>query len=223
MYTLYYSPGACSMAPHIVLEEIGKPFHAEHTSAFGGKVTNTDAFARINPKRRVPVLHPVEGRMGGAPDALTEANAILLYLARTNPELNMLPQDPAREARCIEWLNWLSSAVHAISYGQLWRPQRYVGDERDFPAVVAKGHINVREQYAYIEDLLADGRRWAEPGGYSIVDPFLLVLYHWGERIELAMTRDYPAWTDLSRRLLDRPAVQRVLAREGISILASNA
>lgn len=220
MFTLYYSPGACSMAPHIVLEEIGAPFRAEHISAFGGKETNTETYGRINPKRRVPVLHPVPGRMGGAPDALTEASAILLYLARTHPALKMLPDDPAGEARCLEWLNWLSSAVHAISYGQLWRPQRYVEHERDFPAVVAKGHANVRDQYAYIESLLADGRDWAVPSGYSIVDPYLLVFYHWGERIELAMGTDYPAWTRLTARLLQRPAVQRVLAREGIPIMA---
>lgn len=219
MYTLYYSPGACSMAPHIVLEEIWAPFQAEYTSAFGGKMTNTEIFGRINPKRRVPVLYPVPGRMGGASDALTEANAILLYLARTHPELKMLPGNPAGEARCLEWLNWLSSAVHAISFGQLWRPQRYVHDEKDFPIVMAKGQSNVREQYAYIESLLSDGREWAEPNGYSIVDPYLLVFYHLGERIELAMRKDYPAWTNLAERLLQRSAVQRVLRKEEISIL----
>jgi len=219
MYTLYYSPGACSMAPHIVLEEIGIPFQVAHTSAFGGKDTDTEAFGRINPKRRVPVLHPVPGRMGGTSDALTEASAILFHLARSHPEVSMLPTDPAGQARCLEWMSWLSSAVHGISYGQLWRPQRYVEDAALFPAVIAKGRVNVREQYAYIESLLADGRDWALPGGYSIVDPYLLVFYYWGERIELPMASDYPAWTGLVRRLLLRPAVQRVLAKEGITIL----
>jgi glutathione S-transferase len=208
------------MACHILLEEIGLPYRAEYTSAFSGKMTNTAEFGSINPKRRVPVLHPVPGRIGGAPDVLTEANAILLYLARTHPQASMLPVDPVGEARCLEWMNWLASNVHAISYGQLWRPQRYVESERDFPAVVSKGQGNVREQYAYIESLLSDGRDWAVPGGYSVVDMYLLVFYHWGERIELPMRSAYPAWTRLTERLLARPAVQRVLDAEGIVILS---
>jgi glutathione S-transferase len=78
---------------------------------------------------------------------------------------------------------------------------------------------NVAEQYAFIERVLADGRDWAVPGGYSLVDPYLLVFFHWGERIDLAMREAYPAWTALARRTLARPAVQRVLAQEGIRIL----
>jgi len=221
MYKLYYSPTACSLAPHIVLEEIGAPFTLVYTSAFGGKMTDTPEFKAINPKARVPVLYPVPGRIGGANDILTEASAILLYLARMHPALGMLPADPAGEARCMEWMNWLSSNVHAISYGQIWRPQRYVASEQDFPAVVAKGHANVREQYAYIESLLADGREWAVPSGYSIVDPYLLVFYVWGNRIKLDMGANYPAWTWLMERLVGRPAVQRALATEEITLLPS--
>jgi glutathione S-transferase len=219
MYTLFYSPGACSMAPHIVLEEVGVPFEARLTSAFGGKDTDTEQFGRINPKRRVPVLHPVPGSMGGGEEVLTEASAILFYLGRSNPGAGMLPQDAAGMARCLEWLNWLSSAVHAISFGQLWRAHRYTDEEAHRPAIVAKGRLNARDQFNYIESLLSDGREWALPGSYSIVDPYLLVFYHWGERIELPMTEAFPAWTKQTLKLLERPAVRRVLAKEGIPIL----
>ena len=74
-----------------------------------------------------------------------------------------------------------------------------------------------RQQYAYIESLLADGRNWAVPGGYTIVDPYLLVFYQWGQRIGLEMRALCPAWTRLAERLLARPAVRRVLADEGRS------
>ena len=115
-------------------------------------------------------------------------------------------------------MNWLASNVHAMAYGQIWRASRFVADERDFPVVQAKGQQNLREQYAYIEHLLADGRDWALPSGYSVVDPYLLVFYQWGRRVGLDMKDSYPAWRRLTDRTSQRPAVQRVLAQEKITL-----
>jgi glutathione S-transferase len=218
MHRLYYSPGACSMAAHIVLEEIGTPYQLELVSSKPGGRAQSAEWRAINPKGRVPALAGVPGRIGGHADLLTELHAILFYLARTHPEAGLLPQDPAGEARAVEWMNYLASNVHAMSYGQIWRPQRFVADEKDFAPVQAKGHENVREQYAYVESLLADGRDWALPGGYSVVDSYLLVFFQWGQRIGLEMRAAYPAWSRLTDRLLQRAAVQRVLEQEGVEI-----
>jgi glutathione S-transferase len=209
------------MAVHIVLEEIGEPYELELVSSrghLGGVGTTSPEWKAKNPKGRVPALSGVAGRIGGTDDLLTEAQAILFYLARTHPDARLLPADAAGQARAIEWMNWLSSNVHAMSYGQIWRPNRFVTDERDYAAVQGKGQQNVREQYAYIETLLGDGRDWALPGGYSIVDPYLLVFYEWGARIGLDMATCYPAWRRLTERTLLRPAVRRVLRDEKISI-----
>jgi glutathione S-transferase len=215
MYRLYYSPGACSLAPHIALEEIGAPYALERIST-AEKKTETPEWRAINPKGRVPALHPVPGAIGGGADILTEAPAILIYLARTHPEAGLLPNDPAGEARCLEWLNWLSGAVHAMSYGQIWRPARFAAGAEHQAAVTAKGHESVREQYSYVESLLGDGRDWAVPGGYSVADAFLLVFHHWGGRIGLDMAALYPAWRRLTYKVAARPAVARVLAAEEI-------
>jgi glutathione S-transferase len=206
------------MAAHIALEEIGAPYELKLISSRPGEAnaTATPEYRAINPKGRVPALLGVPGRIGGAENLLTELHAILVYLARTNTAAALLPEDPAAEARCIEWMNWLASNVHAMSYGQIWRPQRFVADEKDFPAVKAKGEQSVREQYAYIEGLLADGRDWAVPSGYTVVDAYLLVFYHWGRRIGLDMAALYPAWTRITKRVAARPAVARVLAQERI-------
>jgi glutathione S-transferase len=220
-HRLYYSPGACSMAAHIVLEEIGEPYDLELVSSrgrMGGEGTTSPAWMAQNPKGRVPALSGVPGRVGGSQELLTELHAILVYLARTHPQARLLPTDPADEARAIEWMNWLSSNVHVMSYGQIWRANRFVADERDFAAVQSKGQQNLREQYAYIEQLLGDGREWALPGGYSVVDPYLLVFYEWGARIGLDMKGSYPAWRRLTDRISQRPAVQRVLAQEKIAL-----
>lgn len=182
-HRLYYSPGSCSLAPHMVLEEIGLPYELELVSSKDGQMTNTDKWRAVNPKGRVPALSGVPGNIGGQPNLLTEAAAILIYLARTNPDSQLLPTDAAGEARCIEWMNWLSSNVHAMSYGQIWRPQRFVDDESLFPAVKAKGFRNLDSQHAYIERLLADGRTWTVGETYSIVDPYLLVFFRWGQTL----------------------------------------
>ena len=221
MHRLYYSPGACSMAAHIVLEEIGEPYELELVSSrghLGGEGTTSAAWMAQNPKGRVPALSGVTGRIGGAQSLLTELHAILFYLARTHPEARLIPTDPVGESRAIEWMNWLSGNVHAMSYGQIWRANRFVADERDFPAVQAKGQTNLRKQYAYIERLLDDGRDWALLGAYSVVDPYLLVFYQWGGRVGLDMKSSYPAWRRLTDQTVLRPAVQRVLAQEQITL-----
>lgn len=213
------------MAAHIALEEIGRPYELQLISSLAssgetdGRMTGTPEWRAVNPKGRVPALLGVPGRIGGTDDLLTELHAILMYLARTNPSAGLLPTDPAAEARCMEWMNWLASNVHAMSFGQIWRPHRFTNDVLAFPALKAKGEQNVRDQYAYIEGLLADGRKWAVPSGYTVVDAYLLVFYYWGQCIGLQMRPVYPAWTDLTERVVARPAVQRVLTKEEIKII----
>jgi glutathione S-transferase len=219
MYRLFYSPGACSLAPHIVLEEIGVPYDLDLRSTMGAAGTSAPDYLAINPKGRVPALFGVPGRSGGANGLLTEASAILVYLARAHPDhVALLPGGPAGEARCIEWLNWLSESVHGMSFAQLWRPQRFVSDPALFPAVVAKGRENLAEQYRYIESILADGRAWALPDGYSVADAFLLVFWRWGARIGFDMAGQFPAWTLLSAQTVARAAVRRAIEQEGLHL-----
>jgi glutathione S-transferase len=145
---------------------------------------------------------------------LTETPAILTYLARAHPDAHLLPlDDPLREARCHEWLAWLVGWVHGVGYGALWRPGRFIGDPALHAAVSEHGRGVIDAANASIEAALADGRTWAEPGGHSIVDPFLLVLYRWGVSIGFDMTQ-HRAWTAHAEREAERPAARRALARE---------
>ena len=122
-YRLYYSPGACSLAVHIALEEIGAPFERREVSVARGETTQPDYLA-VNPKARVPAL-----AIAGESRVLTELPAILTFLARQHPEANLLPSSNALdEARCHEWLAWLAGWVHGVGYGELWRPLRFVSD-----------------------------------------------------------------------------------------------
>ena len=206
---LYYSPGACSLAAHIALEEIGKPFRLTLASTSDG-ATKSAEFLRINPKGRVPVL---------ATDTavFTEVPAILLHLALSNPNAKLLPGGPDGTVRCVEWFNWLSGTVHAVAVRQIWRPESFIADGAQFPKVVEKGRTNLRAAFAAIENKMT-GRLWAIADTYSIVDLYLLVFFRWGNRMGMDMRHDYPAWTQNTLEQLKRPAVTRALNTEAVSI-----
>jgi len=216
MHTLFYSPAACSLAPHIVLEEIGAPYDKVLVRA--GVDTVTDAWRTRNPKGRVPALSGVPGRIGGDQDLLTEANAIMVYLARTNPAAGLVPADPAAEARMLEWMNWLAASFHAAAFASVRRPGRFVDDEALFPALREKGTRSLRDHADYIDKLLGDGRDWAVPGAYSLADPYLFTFWIFLYRLDGFGIADWQAWTAHARRMLERPAVRRALEQEGIEV-----
>jgi glutathione S-transferase len=212
-YLLYYSPGACSMAPHIVLEELGLSYRTELVSVAKGD-TVREPYLAINPKGRVPAL-----LIPGETKVLTEVPAILTYLAHQRPLSRLLPtDDPLFEARSLEWLAWLSGWLHGVGFALLWRPGRFSLDTSQHEMLQAMGRQTIRAAFVEIERQLTDGREWAMPGQYSVLDPFLLVFYRWGNRIGLNMRTDYPTWTSITDRVAKRPAVRRVLESEGIAI-----
>jgi glutathione S-transferase len=214
-YRLYYAPGACSMAPHIALEEIGAPYKAVAVSLRNGEHQSAD-YLSVNPKGFVPAL-----AVDGTRRVLTEAPAILIHLALRHPEAGLLPEDPWAEARCFEWLAWLSNWLHATGFSALWRPERFTVDEAARRAVAEAGREIVRSAFAAIEGRLAakGDAPWCIAGaGFGVADAFLLVFYRWGGRLGLDMRFLYPMWTGLAERTVERPAVRRVLAREGVEV-----
>ncbi|HEV2321101.1 MAG TPA: glutathione binding-like protein [Gammaproteobacteria bacterium] len=209
MMKLYYSPGACSMAPHILLEEIGVPYELVLVAISEGK-TRAPEYLAINSKGRVPALLTAEGEI------LTEVPAISCYLAEHSAGVKLLPQGGLPLARCLEWFNWLSGTVHTMAFGQFWRAHRFLDDEQLFPPLKDKGRRNILDHFAFIEGRLKD-RNWAVGQAYTAVDAYLLVFFRWGHRIGLDMRPGYPHWNRHAERVLERPAVQRALQQEGVS------
>lgn len=174
--------------------------------------TQTKEYLGINPKGRVPALD-----IGG--EILTEASAIMTYLAQSNPDSALLGSTPISLARAIEWMNWLSSGVHALPVAQNWRTERFTDDKASYQGIQKKGMENLRSSYQQIEQRLFTSKtKWANGDGYSIVDPYLLVFYRWGNRLGLEMKTGYPAWTEHAFSMLDRNAVVTVLNHEEISV-----
>jgi len=201
---LYYSPGACSLAPHIVLEEIGKPYE---TSTMDGS-TKTKAYLNINPKGRIPFFS--DGELG-----ITEASAIMTYLALSNPSSNLIDTTPLQFARTVEWMNWLAT-IHTQTIAQNWRPERFTDEESAYAGIQKKGMQGLTETCALI-DLKLKQKKWAVGDRYSIADPYLLVFYRWGNRLEQKMTQ-FKHWTKHTELMEKRTAVKNVLAAEKISL-----
>jgi glutathione S-transferase len=207
---LYYAPGACSLAPHIALEEVGARFELSRVD-LGGNQQSSSEFLRVNPKARVPAL--ADGDW-----VLTEAPAILRYIAVRHPASGLWPWDPREEARCSEWLNWLSSTIQ-VAFTHVRRAGRYASEPRSVEDVAATGRNACRDLWRAVDRKIGEGP-WAIGDRYSVADPYLMVYWTWGRGPALGfdMTHDFPHWTNHARRLAARPAVQRAFATEGLTL-----
>ena len=206
---LYYSPGSCSLAPHIVLNETGQSFELRKF-ATADRASYSREYLAVNPKGRIPALL-IDGFV------LTENPAILAYLGRRFPGTGLYPVGTAEsEARCLELLAWSSNTVH-VAYAQLLRPERFVMREESYPPVKECGQANYGRCLAEIDARL-QRNEYAVGPQYTVVDPFWLVFYRWGARAGYDMRGKFPAYTAYAERLCSRPAVQRALNTEGISL-----
>ena len=205
--TLYYSPGACSLAPHIVLEELGVPHEAVRISTADGQQRSPE-YLKINPRARVPAL-VVDGKV------LVENVAILSFLGGGFPARGLWPRTTWDQAQALSLMSWLADTVHP-SFAHLYRPERYVEGPACVDAVKAKGRETFGDCLREIDRLVA-GKRWAVGGRFSVVDAYLLVFYRWGNRNAFHV-KDLAHYTALVERVLARPAVRRVMAGEGITM-----
>jgi glutathione S-transferase len=214
MLTLHHSPGACSGAARLALEEAGLAYEVARIALADGQQRTAD-YLRLNPKGRVPVL--VDGDY-----VLTETAAILRYIARLAPAAKLWPDDPREDGRCAEWLVWIASGVH-VSYAHIRRPERYADSEAAKAEIVEKGRVTTRAVWQQVEDkIAAQGTPWAAGQAFSVADLYLFVFWTWGKGavLDYAMESDFPHWTAHARRVAARPAVQRVQARDGFPMPA---
>ena len=204
MLTLFYAPGACSMAAHIVLEESGEKYEAHRMDLAKGD-QKTDAYLRIHPLGRVPALRLDDG------NPLTENTAILPYLGK---RFALWPTEPVAEARALSLIGFFASTVH-VAHAHISRPERYALDQAAFPTIKEAGR-NAFHGYLKQVDAMLAGRQWFSDR-YSVLDPYAFVFYVWGVRRELPMG-ELASYTAFKDRMLGSPAVQRVVADEGIKV-----
>ena len=204
MLTLYYGPGACSMASHIVLEESGEKYNPKRMDLAKGEQRTPD-YLKMNPLGRVPLLQLDNG------EPLAENTAILPYLGK---RFTLWPTDPMTEAKALSLIGFFASSVHP-AHAHVGRPERYTQEQSALPGIKEQGLKTFHGHLKQIDQKLA-GREWLGDK-YSVLDPYGFVFYTWGVRRELPMAelKNYTAFKD---RMKNRPAVARVLEDEKVKV-----
>jgi glutathione S-transferase len=201
MYTLYYSPGACSISPHIALREAGLPFKLERVDLRAKKFGDAD-FTAVNPKGYVPALQRPDGQL------LTEGAVIVQYIADHKPEENLAPAAGTIERyRLQEWLNFIATELHK-------------------GASPLYSSIANAEYKAQLKERLAG--RWAVLANALASKPYLMgdhftiadgyafyVLRAWQHAIKETLS-SWPVLVEYYARLVARPSIAAALQAEGI-------
>jgi glutathione S-transferase len=208
VYKIFYSPGACSLASHIALAETGAPYEAVRVNFAAGEQRSPQYLA-INPKGRVPALVTEKG-------ILTETPAILVYLAQTFPAAKLANlADPWSFAQAQSFNSYLCSTVH-VHHAHRTRGTRWADDEAAIESMKRKVAQNMTDAFTLIErDMLAGP--WVTGADYSMCDPYLFTLSGWleGDGVDIAK---FPKVADHYKRMLQRPATQRAMKEQGLSV-----
>lgn len=198
---LFYSPGACSMASHIVLNEIGQPFDIEKVDTTAKKTETGADYRTINPKGKVPAL------VMGA-EVLTEGPSILQFIADRAANEGLAPKaGTMARARVNELLNFTGTELH-VAFHPLFNPA--ADDSAKDMARKAVG-----KKFDWLESRLSDGRDYLTGANFTIADAYAFVVSNWANFTGI----DLGTWPNLKafvERVAMRPATQATLKAEGL-------
>ena len=197
---LYYSPGACSQAAHILLHETQLPHESEAVDIRAHRTASGGDYLAINPKGAVPAL--VIGD-----EVLTENGAILQYIGDKAGNETLLPGAGMERYRVIEWLAYLGSDVHK-SFGPLFNPA--ISDENRQAATDMVG-----KKLDFLEASL-EGRDYLTGPSMTVADPYLFAMLGWTGELGINLAR-WPRLTAFRKRMEERPSVGAVMKAEGLA------
>ena len=198
---LYYSPGACSLSPHIVLRESGLAFTPVLASTKTHKLTDGTDYYTINPKGYVPLLELDDGQR------LSEGPAIVQYLADQAPTKGLIAAAGTMPRyRQIEWLNIVSTELHK-SYSPLFNPAM----PEEGKAVFRQ---RLKTRYTYLNEQL-EGKSFLMGDTFSVPDAYLFTVTNWAPRVGVDIA-DLANVQAFMTRMAARPAVQAAMKAEGL-------
>jgi glutathione S-transferase len=197
---LYYSPGACSQAPHILLHEIGLDHDAARVNLKSKTLDDGNSYLTINPKGAVPALELDSG------DVLTENAVILQFLGDRSSVGEVLPSlGQFRRYRVLEWVNFITTELHK-SFAPLFKPDAADETKRFFREQIARKLDYVDEQLGSGPFLCGDE--------LTIADLYLFVISSWTDK--MIGLNNWPNLIAFRERMLERPSVRHVLRFEGL-------
>jgi glutathione S-transferase len=198
---LYYSPGACSLSPHIVLREAGLAFTPVLASTKTHKLEDGTDYYTINPKGYVPVLELDNG------ERLSEGPAIVQYIADQAPGKHLAPANGTMARyRLQEWLNFITSEIHK-TYSPLFNP----ATPEDYKTI-AKNKLN--DRYRWVDSQL-EGKSYLMGDTFGVADAYLFAITNWAKFVGLDLA-PYKHVVAFMARVAARPAVQEAMKAEGL-------
>lgn len=199
---LYYSPGACSLSPHIALREAGLPVTLEKVDLLAGRTESGADYAAVNPKGYVPALQLADGTV------LTEGAVIARYIADLAPAADLAPKPGSLErVRLEEIMNFIGSELHK-AYTPLFLP-----DTSEEGKAAARARI--AKKLAYVESLLADGRSYLVGERFTVADGYLFTIVNWSQSRGVPLDA-FPKLRAFMARIGARETVQGALRAEGL-------
>ena len=198
---LFYTPGACSLASHIILREAGYHFEAVRVDLGAGQTEDGVSFKSISPKGYVPALILEDGRL------LTENQVILQYLADQQPASGLIPPVGSWERyEVLEWLAFIATELHK-GFGPLWNST--------LPETVHQGaRDRLAQRFDYVEKALS-GRDWLSGPRFGVADAYLFTVLNWTHYHHIDLS-PWPGLIAFQQRAGERPAVQAALRAEGL-------
>lgn len=198
---LYFSPGACSLSPHIVLHEAGLPFQHVMASTKTHKLQDGTDYYTINPKGYVPLLELDNG------ERLSEGPAIVQYIADQVPAKKLAPPNGTFErSRLQEWLNFTTSEIHK-GFSPLFNP----ATPEEYKTMA---RTKLLDRYKYIDGQL-EGKDYLLGKDFSVADAYLFTVTNWAQHVgvDLSGFKNVGAYM---KRMAARPAVQQAMKDEGL-------
>jgi len=198
---LYYSPGACSLSPHIALLEAGLPYDLVKVDLRAKKLENGDDYLKVNPKGQVPALALDNGEL------VTEGPVIVQMIADKASAKNLAPaRDSAERYKLLEWLNFITGELHK-NFSPLFNPA--IPDE-----VKNFFKDRIMGKFKYIDSQLA-GHDYLMGKQFTVADGYLYTMLRWadGHKLDLSGLKNLTAYKD---RVAARPKVQEALTKEGL-------
>lgn len=197
---LYYSPGACSLAPHIVAREVGLDIELCRVNLKTHKLEDGGDFTHINPKGQVPTLQLENG------DLLTESPAVSHFLAKQNSTTELIPQYGSRTYyELLSWLNFIATEVHKAFVPLFW-------DKSESEQIAAREIL--KKRFSGIEQQLHNN--YLLGNQLTIADPYLFTVHRWSGLVGIDSDH-WPKLKAFSERMTARPAVRKALDAEGLT------
>jgi glutathione S-transferase len=199
---LYFSPGACSLATHITLRELGLPFDLKRSDTKTKKLADGSDYYAVNSKGAVPALRLDDGQV------LTEGVVLMQYLADQKPASGLLPRTGTFDRlRVLEWLNYISSEIHK-SFSPLWNAS---ADSK----VKEYAQANLEKKLDWTNSQLA-GKKHLTGDQFTIADAYLYTVLNWAYFLNIGLDK-WPALKEYHARVAARPKVQEALEAEGLN------